>query len=251
MPTTRASLCRASEANIANFDAVVNVTRQAVLDHLMGKDPTHGAYFFNMRTAHQAAHDADFQGATSHTVDGPYHSPNPLHVRSYLRRSPMNVRKLIPIIALFVIGASSQAQERLTSSDIGNVLQCLDTKLSGIGYAPPRFDENSFRVRYILGVVDKEQDKKNELHLVVYGKGEKKALLYEVYFDRDARPSIYIGEMGTLKQEKGLIEPDEIWGGVGTYRQVKRLLRLISARPAVTVSATEVVAGHRACVFQR
>ena len=103
----------------------------------------------------------------------------------------------------------------------------------------------------MFGVVIKEEDEKNELQLVVYGKGEKRGILYQVYLDDDGRPSIYIGQGGTLKQEKGVMEPDEIWGGVASYYAVKRLLRVISAKPAITIPASEVVAGSRVCIFEQ
>jgi hypothetical protein len=164
---------------------------------------------------------------------------------------PGRVILVLVALALCLGGAAARTPDKLTDPELGNVLYCLDTKLNAIGYPPPRFEGNSFRVRYALGIVDKNEDKKNELHLVVYGKGEKRAILYEVYFDHDGRPSIYIGEVGTLKQEKGVMEPDEIWGGVGSYYKVKRLLRVVSAKPAITIPASEVVAGSRVCIFER
>jgi hypothetical protein len=61
-----------------NFPAILNTTRQAVLDHLMGIDPTHGAYFYNMRKPSEIVGDPDrYPGVPSHTVDGPYISTTP------------------------------------------------------------------------------------------------------------------------------------------------------------------------------
>src|ERR1019366_4902736 len=155
---------------------------------------------------------------------------------------------ILVALALCLGGAAAQTPNRLTSSELGNVLHCLDNKKLSPEYPPPRFESDSYRVRYILGVVIKGVDKENELHLVVYGKGEKKGIIYEVYFEHDGRPSIVIGRVGTLKQEKGVMEPDETWGGVGSYYDEKRLLRVIFAKPAITIPASEVVAGPRRSV---
>lgn len=165
--------------------------------------------------------------------------------------SPGRAIRILAVLALCLRGAAAQTPNQLTSSELGNVLHCLDTKLKPFGGAPPRFESDSYRVRYVLGVVEKGDDEKNELHLVVYGKGEKRGTLYQVYLDDDRRPSIYIGQGGTLKQEKGVMEPDEIWGGQATYYYEKRLLRVISAKPAITIPASEVVAGSRVCIFDR
>jgi hypothetical protein len=165
--------------------------------------------------------------------------------------NPNRVIRVSIILSLCLAGAVAQTPDKLTNPELGNVLHCLDTKLKPVGGAPPHFESDSYRIRYAFGAVIKEEDKKNELHLVVYGKGEKKGILYQVYFEPGGPPSIYIGPAGTLKQEKGVMEPDEIWGGQGTYYYEKRLLRVISAKPAITIPASEVVAGSRVCIFER
>lgn len=44
----------------------------------MGIDPTHGAYFYNMRKPSEIVGDPDrYPGVPSHTVDGPYTSTTP------------------------------------------------------------------------------------------------------------------------------------------------------------------------------
>lgn len=154
---------------------------------------------------------------------------------------------ILAALALCWGGGAAQTPKQLTSSELGNVLHCLDKKL-GPDYAPPRFESESYRVRYVLGVVIKGLDQKNELQLAVYDKGEKRGILYQVYFDDDGRPSIYIGQAGTLKQEKGVMQPDEIWGGQASYYAEKRLLRVLSAKPPMTIPASEVMAGSRTCV---
>jgi len=159
--------------------------------------------------------------------------------------------RILVALAVCLGVAAAQTPDQLTSSELGNVLYCLDTELKPVGTAPPRFETGSYRVRYVIGVVEKGEDEKNELHLAVYGKEEKRGFLYQVYFEGHKRPFIYIGQGGTLKQEKGIMEPDEIWGGQATYYYEKRLLRVISTKPAITIPASEVVAGPRRCVFER
>jgi len=92
---------------------------------------------------------------------------------------PGRVTPILAVLALCLGGASAQTPNELTSSELGNVLHCLDTKLKPVGSAPPRFESDSYRVRYVLGVIDKKEDEENKLTLVVYGKGEKRGFLYK------------------------------------------------------------------------
>jgi hypothetical protein len=163
------------------------------------------------------------------------------------------MRKVAVLLVACVASASLGAgpSNTLATAEIGSVLQCLGTKLEPIGYAPPRFASQSFHVRYLLNET-RSTDKGNELSLVVYGPGGKKAMLYEVYLENNkGQPSIYIGEMGTLKRKGAAMEPDEIWGGVGTYYEVKRLVKRISGTATLSVPTSQVKHGPRACVFER
>lgn len=67
----------ASPTNGPGMEQALSATRQAVVDHLMGNDPTKGAFFFNMRTPGQAARGGPFQGQNMTTTSGPYLSPTP------------------------------------------------------------------------------------------------------------------------------------------------------------------------------
>ena len=146
----------------------------------------------------------------------------------------------------------AEVPQQLSSAELGNVLYCLNSKLPATGYAPPRFGVDSFRVRYIVAIVNKHSDlPENNLHLIVYGKKEERAILYELYVEKkNGKLSVDIGQEGTLKKEKGVMQPDEIWGGVGSYYGVKRLLKAISARPAITVSDYNLQQGPGKCTFQ-
>lgn len=56
------------------YESTLEQTRKSVEDHLMGNDPTAGAFFYNMRTPEEVARNGPFQGETVHTVSGPYES---------------------------------------------------------------------------------------------------------------------------------------------------------------------------------
>ncbi len=56
------------------YQAALDQTRKAVEDDLMGKDPTKGAFFYNMRTPDQVQGDPPFQRETQHSRSGPYDS---------------------------------------------------------------------------------------------------------------------------------------------------------------------------------
>lgn len=157
----------------------------------------------------------------------------------------------IVLLLMFLPLAAAQQPKGLDVTILGNILYCLQSKAASIGYAPPHFSKHSFKLRYLLNE-QKEKDKDDELQVVVYGPSEKKGILYEIYFDEmNHQPSIYIGEIGTLKQDANTMVPDEIWGGVGTYYDVKRLLKRLASEPPVMVADEHVRKGHFSCVLQR
>lgn len=167
------------------------------------------------------------------------------------------MRKTIVVgLSVFIGAAVLFAQTRSNRKDfgparLGNVLHCLQAKASSFGYAPPRFDAHSFRVRYVYGKFD-PSDENDELHLVVYGPRQESATLFEIYLHGvdDNKPGIFIGEAATLKREHGRLVVDENPGGVGTYRRIEKLLRVISNRAMVAIPDEEVRQGPTACVYQ-
>lgn len=139
----------------------------------------------------------------------------------------------------------------MSNEALENAVFCLQQKATTISYAPPKFTEHEYRLKYLIGVQQKG-DQSNELQLIVYGPSEKNGILYQLYLEeRDHRPIFYIGEMGTLKWSGGNMIPDEMWGGVGTYYSVKRLLRKFSTETAITLKEGDVKEGMRGCVLQR
>lgn len=148
------------------------------------------------------------------------------------------------------LGRFKAGQKVVSTARFGNVLYCLQTKASSFGYAPPRFDAHSFRVRYVYGKWS-SVDEDDELHMVVYGPREASATLFEVYLRTvEGKEEIFIGDAATLKRENGRLVTGEIPGGQATLRRIEKLLVAISHRPAITITEGEVRQGQGACVYQ-
>jgi len=166
------------------------------------------------------------------------------------------MRKLAISLIIFLSGAALAGQTKGTQGDfsparLGNVLYCLQAKMSSIGYAPPRFNARSFRIRYVYGKWS-PIDEDDELHMVVYGPSERSAILFEVYLQtKDGKQEIFIGEPTTFKKEHGVLVVDELPGGQATLRRIEALFHVISYRPVVTVMDSQVKAGPEACVYER
>lgn len=63
------------------------------------------------------------------------------------------MRKVFLTVLLLLVSLApvrAQQQEQLDTATLGNVLYCLQSKVASIGYAPPRFSEHSFKLRYLL-----------------------------------------------------------------------------------------------------
>lgn len=163
------------------------------------------------------------------------------------------IRKLLISVVVFLspavlVGQTKRNQVDFSATRLGDVLYCLQAKLSAYGDAPPRFEAHSFRVRYVYGKFD-PADEDDEVHLVVYGPGEESGTLFEVYLHgmASAKPELLVGEPATLKSEHGQLVIDENPGGVATFRRIEKLLLVISRRPAVTVRKGQVKAGSLSC----
>lgn len=154
------------------------------------------------------------------------------------------------LVAAACPGRPKAAQQAFSTAQLGNVLYCLQAKASSFGYAPPRFDANSFRVRYVYGKWS-PVDENDELHMVVYGPREESATLFEVYLRKvDDKQEVFVGDAATLKREKGRLVTDEIPGGQATLRRIERLLTVVSHRAMITIPKGEVREGPVVCVYQ-
>lgn len=161
--------------------------------------------------------------------------------------------KWLFLCAMLFLPLAFYAQEKkpVNNKTLGNAVFCLQQKAASIGYAPPKFSKREYRLKYLFGVQNKG-DQPNELHLILYAPLEKSGTLYQLYLEeRNHLPIFYIGEMGTLKRSNGEMVPDEIWGGVGTYYNVKRLLRKFSSQGSIMLDEANVKKGIRGCVLQR
>lgn len=152
--------------------------------------------------------------------------------------------------AMLCLGQSKARPKPVSTARLGNVLHCLQTKASSFGYAPPRFDAHSFRIRSVYGKWS-PVDEDDELHMVVYGPREESATLFEVYLRTvEGKQEIFMGDAATLKKKRGQLVTDEIPGGQATLRRIEKLLPAISHRPAITITESEVRQGHAVCVYQ-
>jgi hypothetical protein len=150
------------------------------------------------------------------------------------------------------LGRPQRNKKVVSTARLGNVLYCLQAKASSFGYAPPRFEPSSFRVRYVYGKWS-PVDEDDELHMVVYGPREESATLFEVYLQTvGGKQGIFIGDAATLKskREKGRLVTDEIPGGQATLLRIESLLVHISHRRAIRIMDSEVKSGPAACVYQ-
>jgi hypothetical protein len=144
--------------------------------------------------------------------------------------------------------AQTHRGEAVNPARIGNVLHCLQSKLGDLDYLPPRPTPDEYRVRYFYGIQHPWTDERNELHLLVYGEGERSATLYEVYFEtREGKPVISLGLAGKFTAEDKRLEPSEILFGIGTYDRIRKLASVIAKKPAVAIPGAYVRPGKAVC----
>src|SRR5579859_1069568 len=102
-----------------------------------------------------------------------------------------NILVIVLLVAAWNCYGQAHSQGTVSAVKIGHVLHCLQNKLGDLDYLPLRIDGEGYRVRYFYGIQHPWTDESNELHLLVYGEGEKSATLYEVYFEsRERKPVI-------------------------------------------------------------
>lgn len=160
------------------------------------------------------------------------------------------MRWILFLLLILPVPFYGQEKNPISNEMLGNAVFCLQQKLTSIGYAPPKFSEHEYRLKYLFGVQN-AGDQPDELQLIVYAPFDKKGILYQLYLEKNRHPIFYIGEMGTLKRSGGDMVSDEIWGGTGTYYQVKRLLRKFSSQNAIVLRDADVKKGTGRCVLQR
>jgi hypothetical protein len=133
---------------------------------------------------------------------------------------------------------------------LGEVLYCLDAKLSTIGMAPPKAKANAYLVQYFYGVLTPKEESPNELQLIVYTAGGLTANLYRVYFDQTEKNSIYLGDGATVKKENSKMVPDEISGGLGSLQELKKILDMTNKQELLVIPQSLVVQGSDACIYE-
>jgi len=174
-------------------------------------------------------------------------------VRKIRLHGPASIGTVLCLLSLciaFPARAQNNQPAPLSNRKIGEVLSCLQTKLAPDD-APPKYSSGLYRVRYFYGTLTPGDEEADELQLVAYAPKERTAVLYRVYLDKEnGKPELFIGDWGTLKREHGRMETDELPGGIATYYEIKKLLRVLSRRPPVTIKNAEVKPGPAACVYE-
>jgi hypothetical protein len=164
----------------------------------------------------------------------------------------MKMKALSPLVLLLAAAACS-AQPTTAGSispeKLGEVLHCLDAKLSKIGMAPPKAKADSYLVQYYYGVLTPKEEDPNELQLIVYAPDGSTANLYRVYFDQTEKNSIYLGDGATVKKENGKMVPDEISGGLGSLEEMNKVLNVTNKQKPIVIPQSLVVQGNEACIY--
>jgi hypothetical protein len=150
-----------------------------------------------------------------------------------------------------IIRPSSQKKEQTPSiRRISTVtLACLAEKLTSIGSAPPEFEAGKYKVKALYGKF-LEQEQTNGIHILVYGPSNASATLYESYLEKaGAKPSIFIGEWATFKNEQGQLAPDDLPGGLATHEWYLHLLKMLQTKTAFIITSDEAKASKRNCIW--
>lgn len=139
----------------------------------------------------------------------------------------------------------------ITHKELTQVLDCLTRKGQPLGLAPSFANEQRYRLRYFYGVRDPSVDRQNELHLVVYGKDGRSALLYELLITGKLDcPHFEFINTASLKLRKGHWSVTETLGGVYTYKRIQQLVDFISTKRVIQVPADEVTRTCAECSYR-
>lgn len=128
-------------------------------------------------------------------------------------------------------------------------LHCLEVKLHSLGGAPPHFERAEYKVQVLYGKYSRG-DYPNELHMLVWGAHGATAVLYEMAItDKDGKTSVRIGQWATFKMRNGALIPDELPGGVATYRRILRLVKQLSAQEPIILDQVEAQSADCQCIW--
>ncbi|MGP8259962.1 MAG: hypothetical protein ACLQM6_08430 [Acidobacteriaceae bacterium] len=175
----------------------------------------------------------------------------------------MRIKLILPVALLFLIcsihspaqdsipGPSQQKKEQTPSiRKISTVtVACLVDKLTSIGGAPPEYVAGKYKVQALYGKY-LEQEQTNGIHILVYGPHGASATLYESYLEKaGAKPSIFIGEWATFKDEQGRLAPDDLPGGLATHEWYIHLMKTLQKKTAFVITSDEAKASKRNCIW--
>jgi hypothetical protein len=157
---------------------------------------------------------------------------------------------LLCLVGTCLVAGNGRRSKEIPVARLGEVLSCLNLRLTSIGAAPPRATSELYHLRYFYGVVTSGDDRENELQLLVYAPNMSSAVLYRLYFEEsDGKSEIDIGDWATFKGENGRLVPNEFPGGVATYSHILKVLHVMSKTTTIDAPLSVVRPGPDACIF--
>jgi len=114
---------------------------------------------------------------------------------------------------------------------------------------PPRAEIDSYEIKVSYGKIY-PKDPSNEIHLLVYGKGQRNATLYSSYLSKKSgRFSVFIGEWATFTVSPKGLGPEEIPGGFATQKLWENAGKRIAQQPMMRLTDAEVRSVQPDCIW--
>lgn len=151
---------------------------------------------------------------------------------------------IVGSLCVFTVSYSAtQNEDALEAEQLMGALYCLTTETApGGGMDLKRFGD-PLKVRYVYGVHDPAVDKPNSLHLMIFSKDKKSAVLWEMLVPSlcDERGYvIYNVTSFKMQSKKWIVDAEQSLGGLYTYERVQKLADLIATKKEVEVPRKQV-----------
>lgn len=148
----------------------------------------------------------------------------------------------------------SQSQPRARPPSLGQLLRaidCLTRRDLPVGLDPKFSDPRSYRIRYSYRLHNPKVRIGNQLHLMVYGKDGRSALLYEILIEAQAaRENFVITTVASLEKRANRWVVTQTLGGGYSYRDVQALADAIAKTPKRVIPRSAVTRSGAGCTFR-
>jgi hypothetical protein len=153
-----------------------------------------------------------------------------------------------------MLACSTVARPQETSMSmqtmVSSSLACLVRELKPIGAAPPSFSHDRYKVQALFGEYSQD-DRPNELHMLVWGPQQLSAVLYEQDISSvDGRRRIVIGQWATFTSRNGRLIPDELPGGLGTHQRILEMVKRLRNEHDLFIDAGDLDEKRSECVWK-